>query len=75
MPGDNGADTGIARQSADMPAVYPERRNLSPKVRAFIDFPVERLALLGGSLKDHCGLLFRQRSNSVSGGNGAGSSG
>jgi len=33
-------------QNADILAVYPERRNLSPKVRAFIDFLMERLAPL-----------------------------
>lgn len=33
-------------QNADILAVYPERRNLSPKVRAFIDFLLERLAPL-----------------------------
>jgi LysR family transcriptional regulator, transcriptional activator for dmlA len=30
-------------QKADILAVYPDRRNLSPKVRAFIDFLAERL--------------------------------
>lgn len=33
-------------QNADILAVYPERRNLSPKVRAFIDFLMEHLAHL-----------------------------
>lgn len=33
-------------QNADILAVYPERRNLSPKVRAFIDFLMEHLAAL-----------------------------
>jgi DNA-binding transcriptional LysR family regulator len=33
-------------QNVDILAVYPERRNLSPKVRAFIDFLAERLAPL-----------------------------
>lgn len=32
------------QQKADILAVYPHRRNLSPKVRAFIDFVAERLS-------------------------------
>lgn len=31
-------------EKADILAVYPHRRNLSPKVRAFVDFLVERLS-------------------------------
>jgi DNA-binding transcriptional LysR family regulator len=31
-------------EKADILAVYPHRRNLSPKVRAFVDFLAERLA-------------------------------
>lgn len=33
-------------QKADILAVYPHRRNLPPKTRAFIDFLVERLGAL-----------------------------
>lgn len=33
-------------QKADILAVYPDRRNLSPKVRVFVDFLVERLSRL-----------------------------
>lgn len=33
-------------QKADILAVYPDRRNLAPKARAFIDFLAERLAPL-----------------------------
>jgi len=34
-----------ACQKAAIQAVYPERRNLSPKVRVFIDFLAEWLAV------------------------------
>ncbi|MDZ7840592.1 MAG: LysR family transcriptional regulator [Gammaproteobacteria bacterium] len=33
-----------AHQKANILAVYPDRRNLSPKVRVFVDFLVERLS-------------------------------
>ena len=32
-----------SHEKADILAVYPTRRHLSPKVRAFVDFLVERL--------------------------------